>query len=212
MMPRLFVACLLAAWTSAGLFGCGGGPGDFANVNDRLRRENLDLRREAERLNGAIELRVAEIATLRRQIEGATSVVEGAEVPRATALQFGRYSGAMDEDKDGRDEKIRLFVQPVDQKGRFIPVGGRLVVRAVVIGPSEQPTVLAERTFGPVELDEAYRRGVLGAHFRVELPLPQSLPAGETQATVKAFLTDAATGVTLTHEQVVTIRRPSGSR
>jgi hypothetical protein len=199
----LRVPVLILALCCLALSACGG-PKNFTNENDALRRQNLELRDKAAQLQKQIDLRLAEIATLRAKNAAATQpALEGADIPRVVKLRPDRYSGAIDTNSDGTDDTVRLYIQTIDQQGRFLPAAGRAVVQVVAITPGSPPALLAEKAFSPSEFDAAYRTGLTGTHYSLEVPLDTTTPAGS--ATVKITFTDAATHATLTAELPVSI-------
>lgn len=184
--------------------GCAGG-GDFENENDRLRAVNLELQRERDELETKLDLRMAELEAARQQLSADAPPVEGAQPPQLAKIAFDRYSGAVDTDGDGIDDRIRVYIRPLDGQGRFLPVSGKATVRLVTIPETDSPDVLAERTFEPGEWDDAYRSGFMGTHYTLELELPQPPLEGLTQATLHVTLTQGSTGVKLTQQQVIPI-------
>ena len=196
-LPAAAVAALLV------LSGCAGG--GFENENDRLRAVNLQLQRELERVNAQLDLRTREVQVARQQLSGGVQPVEGARPPQLATIAFDRYSGAVDTDGDSVDDIVRVYIQPLDGQGRFLPVSGKATARLVAIPESSPPTVLAERTFGPSEWDAAYRSTFMGTHYTLELDLPQPLPDDLAEATLHVTLTEGETGVAFTQQQVIRI-------
>ena len=184
--------------------GCG--PKNFLNENDTLRAENLKLKQEIEKLNAQLELRASEIKTLRAQTSDKQAIRE-AKPPILVKLNFERYSGALDTDNDNKDDLIRIYLHPLDQHGRVLPVAGRLKMQVVAIQADAPPALLVERTYEPDEFDAAYRTSFMSYHYTIDLPLPESIDPEIKSVTVKAFLTEAVTGNELSHEQVIPIDR-----
>ncbi len=204
LLPALMVAGLLSAAPGC-IAGRIGGSTDLDTVIDDLRKENLALTRQVAELEQALQDRQAHIGTLEQQLRGAQPV-EGADVPRAVAISFDRFSGAVDTNSDTRDAVIRLYVRPRDQQGRFLPVSGTASLQAVAIRPQQEPVVVARQQLTTAQWDGAYRSGVTGTHYTLELPLPASLPRGVKELTVQVTLTDGATGVELSHQSVMAVR------
>ncbi|GAB4194228.1 MAG: hypothetical protein Kow00105_08410 [Phycisphaeraceae bacterium] len=182
--------------------GCG--PKNFVNENDRLREENLKLARQVEELNKQLELRLGEIESLRAEAARERAIKE-ADPPILSGLEFSRYTAALDTDGDGRDDLVRIYLTPLDQKGRLLPVAGRLKLQAVAIPDDAPPALLASRTYEPDEFDAAYRANFTGYHYTVELPLPESMDPTLTSITVKASFTEALTGAVHVKEEVVAV-------
>ena len=182
-----------------GVVGCSS-PNRISRANDRLRRANLDLRRQVDALEQAIQLRLDQINRL-EQIAGKSPAVEGAELVQLTALRFGRYSGVLDTNHDGVDDALRIYLQPVDQHGRFMLAAGSAQLQAVAIVEDQEPRLILKHTFDAAQFHQAYRSGLTGTHYTLERPLPRDLTSGLTGLTVMVAFTDAATGVKLSHEQ-----------
>lgn len=210
-VARLLLAAVLIVTMAIPLGGCRmvlGTPRDMRTENDRLRRENMELRREVEALNDQLEARAGELESLRRQLDRVEAApMPDAEVPTLARLRMGRYSGGVDTTGDGVDDLIRVYLRPLDQRNRVLPVAGRAMVRAVALPPDEEPRLLAERTYAPPEFDRAWRSGFTGSHFTLELELPADLDESIEEVTVRVTFTQARTGVELTTQEGFRIRR-----
>lgn len=185
------------------LTGCG--PKNFVNENDKLRAENLKLKQQVEELNEQMELRLGEIQTLRAKSQGERAIKD-ADPPVLAKIEFSRYSGAIDTDSDGRDDVVRVYLRPLDHQGRMLPVAGSVKFQAAALQDDAPPALLATRTYEPADFDAAYRDNFTGHHYTLELKLPDSLDPAITSATVKATLTEAVTGVVMSHEQIIPIK------
>lgn len=173
---------------------------------NELRVENHQLATQVQTLQTDIDRRLAEIQQLKQQTtpRPADPALANAELPRLTTLKLDRYSAALDTDRDGGDDAVRLYVRTLDQLGRFLPVGGKLSVR-LINAHAQPPTVIAQTTLDPASLDKAYRSGLTGTHYTVQLPLPQPTPAELRQITVVVELTDAQTGATVTLQEALPV-------
>lgn len=212
---------LLKVICMAGLFlttsGCisgrlGGSQPPDVVIND-LRDNNNALQKEVAALQKNIDQRLAEIETLQQQVQGAMPLA-GVTAARVVKLGFGRYSSAVDTDGDKRDDLIKLYVQPMDQQGRFLPATGEATIQAILLRADNQPLPLGQVALSPQAWDKAYRTGLTGTHFSVELPLAgtdstalNTLKKGVHQITVVVKFTDAATGASISHQAVYAVRR-----
>ena len=173
-----------------------GNPARVARENDRLRRSNMELHRRVTELEKERQLRLAQINALQQRLDVPPSIAD-AQLPQLVAVRFGRLSGAIDGDRNNINDTLRIYLQTIDQHGRFMVVAGRAQLQAVAITPGSDPRTVAEHTFEPAELDKTYRSGLTGTHYTLELPLPDPLPPDLTELTAKVTFTDAATGVQL---------------
>ena len=195
MKQLLVVAMLLIS-----VVGCRG-PRNFENENDRLRREVMELQRERDVLTEKLELRLGELESLRAAME-VDNAVPGAEPPILSQIVFGRYSGAVDTDDDDMDDRVRLYLNTLDQHGRMLPVAGRANVQVVAVREAEDPKLLAEQAIDPKAFDAAYREGFFGTHYTLEVDLPADLDVDVESVTVKVTFTHADTGRKLTAEDI----------
>lgn len=182
-----------------------GGTMEADAVINELRQSNLDLQRQVQELQKTLEDRLAHIDTLNQQLKGAQPVA-GTDVPRAVAISFDRFSGAVDTDGDQRDDLLRLYVKPHDQRGRLIPVAGVASIQVVAIRPRQEPVQVARLEVDAAQWEQAYRSGITGTHYTLELPLPRPLPAKVSELTVQVVVTDGATGAELSHQAIVPVK------
>ncbi|MCX5662341.1 MAG: hypothetical protein NTW19_21890 [Planctomycetota bacterium] len=195
---------VLAVIIAIGLFlsGCGHAPRNFFNDNDRLRAENAELRSKADHLAQALALREAEVDQLRHPaslaaVTATQPELAGADPPRFVKLRFDhRFGGAMRVSLAKGDNLVRLYLETLDQQGRFLPVAGVLKAQVVYIQAGKPPLVLGEKSLTARELDDAYRSGITGTHYTVEM-MVKPLPPEATSLNVTVSVTDAATGATV---------------
>ena len=92
------------------------------------------------------------------------------EIARATpvlaGIEIDRLSGPTPSDAIG----FPVFVRTLDGRGRFIQAVGRLDIEVFVddVGATS-PIRVASATLGPLDVREAYRSGVAGTHYRVDV-------------------------------------------
>ncbi len=178
------------------------------NAADAVRRQNLELEKLVSELQEKLDLRTGELESLREQLQrGAASPMPGAISPTLSKIEFDRYTGAMDTNGDGNDDRLRVYVRTLDQHGRLLPVAGRATLQLVQIEPDTPPILITERSYAPAEWDDSYRSGLTGTHHTLEMLLPDNLLPQALDATVKLTFVEADTGTTLTVQQAVRIDR-----
>lgn len=184
-----------------------GGTRDFRTEADQLRAQRMELQREVDQLSDKLAQARGQIEALQAQLRRADQNIDHADPPVLSRLLFARFTGGIDTTGDNRHDTIRIYLHTHDQHGRMIPVTGQATLRAVHIPDENDPRVIAQRTYGPEQLNRAYRSGITGTHYTFELPLPDDLPEDATELTLRVRLTDAVTGAKLTAQQPVTIQR-----
>lgn len=205
MNMRTFVTnlamCLALLW----LVGCTSGPRNFANENDRLRRENVELRDTvAELRDQTANLEYALAIERRRPDSPRANVPEGVQPPLVTRITVGRFSGGFDTDDDNADDAIRLYLNTLDARNRFVPTVGTVSATVLAIPPGEEAVTVATHEFDAQQLEDAYRSGFGGTHYTLVVPIEQTVPEGLTSLLVRIRLTDLLTGET--HETEATVR------
>ncbi|MFO0827738.1 MAG: hypothetical protein U0572_06260 [Phycisphaerales bacterium] len=158
----LALAALLAGCTARALV-----PGPDDAYRDQIRKleaevaalkaSNVELRKGLAAARSASPLD-AEIA---------------AETPRAVGLAIAWGSAIEEDPNDPARAKLSLYLEPRDARGRFVQVAGSLSVSVVSIpNPGDgEPVRVGAVTLSPKELRDAWRSGMLGTHYTVEVPL-----------------------------------------
>lgn len=198
-------ACILAAAVVV-IAGCGvriGGTQSLDRVTHNLRRENASLRDELAKARSTISAQNAQIQALqqgRDQSQPPSPAPPGGApqqqaLPRVASIALGAFSSLVDTTADGRPDLARIYLRTLDQSDRFIPVAGTVQVQILRLQGDQPPQVIAEKSFSREELDAAYRSGLAGTHYTLEIPL--QLGQQDKSVTVAIKLTDAATGVML---------------
>lgn len=210
---------------SMGLAGCRvGGDTSLSKQNDELRRERIELRAQVESLRGEVaEWRAkAEEASRARQAALAPEVL--AAIPRIASIAIGGLSGLTPADPGADAKGVAVYLETLDGRRRFTPAVGTLSVEAVGFDRLIDEPSLAERsregdgsdaartggtvfavrrTLTPGDLREAYRSGVMGTAYEVELPLEKPMRDRSVTLVIRAEFADALTGQVHRAERVV---------
>ncbi|MBM4107860.1 MAG: hypothetical protein FJ255_03470 [Phycisphaerae bacterium] len=185
----LCVACLP-------LLGCRVGGGGIEAENDRLRRERHDL---GERV-AALETERDELRAKVHELNLARGAGLDADaldaLPRVAALEIDGLSGLVPPEPSRDAERVAVYVRTLDGRRRFTQGVGTLTVRCELLPPvgGPGPARSASRTLSAGQVREAYRSGIAGTHYTVEVPL--AVPSSDRRGTlvVRAELRDALTG------------------
>lgn len=188
----------------------------FQTESDHLRARVMELEGEVELLQQREAELKAQLRRLRRAQERLQDLDEPdiAEfVPQVVGISLGRLSHARDLDGDGLPNVLVLYVQPRDSRGRFVQMAGHVRIRAFVLPEnSDEPISICRVELGPGQVRDAYRSGITGTHYAIEVPL--ELPPGideewveQQQATVRVAFIDGQTGLRHTAERTIDLRR-----
>lgn len=201
------VARALFALALAALPAC---KSNLEGVNDRLRGENLDLRKQVEGLAARERELTAKLAeaNLARQAALDPQVLEA--IPRVAGVEIDSLSGFLPGDVSKPVRSVGVFIVPRDGRQRFVPAVGTLSVEARHMPalspgesghPEQEFTLHADLT--PVQLRDAYRSGITGTHYAVEMPLESPLAPRDGTLLLRVTFADALTGQTYASERIV---------
>ena len=183
------------------LTGCSARAGgqDLEVVNNRLREQNLDLREQVAALEQQnAELRIA--LEQKAQANESTAANLDENIPRVTSITLGGLSGFAT-NSDGL--MVRAYLKPEDGRGRFTQLAGRVTLKLVRVPEGDDAETVAERSFEPADVREAYRSSFTGTHYTFELPV--TLPAeraGESWLLIATY-EDIVTGTKLKAEEPI---------
>jgi len=162
--PGLLTLAALVAVLSAG---CASGP---------QRRANARLRDDNAQLQEAINAETLKISELEAQIEALRhthpELAPEALVPQVAAISIGSGSG-LDPSPSDDTTVLQVMVHAVDGRGRPIQLAGTLEVQILQTHAGDAPTLVAATALNGKQVREAWRGGPFGAHWLVEVPLPQ---------------------------------------
>ncbi len=199
MTPPPLALLLLLAALPACTATVGGDGRSLGQHNDELRRSNQQLQQQVEETRRQIVRLEQELKAHRDPRRGGTGPAD-AVAPTLVGVRFARYTGPIDTDGDGVDDTLRLYLRPLDQRGRMLVVGGTFNVQVTRLAADAPPQVLLDRTFAPDQVDRAYRTGLTGDHYAFELPLTPDTLGDARQITVLVTV-DAAGQVAPVAEQ-----------
>ena len=166
--------------------------------HDALRDENRSLRES----NAELTARVEELKTAlaAAEAEGAADGVDPevvANTPAARRLEL--KSGSVVEPLPGQPGRgvARVWLEPVDGRGRFVQVTGWLEV-AITALPTSGPAIpIGEIRLGPAEVRDAYRSGFMGTHYTVEVPVDLAAAGASPNFAVAATFTEGRSRIAM---------------
>jgi hypothetical protein len=142
---------------------------DFTTEADMLREQVMELEQRVE----SLEREKAELqAQFRQRARPREDVPEDvlAATPRVADISIGRLShGRLARDYFEPDV-LRLYINPVDGRGRFVPLVGTLSIHAAVLTNGDAVTI-ARQEMTPEQVRDAYRSGFTGTHYTIHLPI-----------------------------------------
>lgn len=154
-----------AAWCALVVPACG--PKNFDNENDALRREREVLR---DRI-AALELELAEARAKIPATDSPEADAIARATPEAAKVTIARLARLEDADGDGIADRVTLRIEPVDGRGRFVQVAGRIEARVEAVRADAPTREVGRAMLDPEQVRDAFRAGFGGAVYAVEVPV-----------------------------------------
>jgi hypothetical protein len=168
--------------------------------------EIADCRLQVENLQSQIENLSAE----NRQLKGRVQVLSG--LPEEVKLEslrplmrikVGRFSGFYDKDKDGRKEKLIVYIEPIDQEGDRIKAPGTVEVQLWDLNKTADGALLGAWHVDSEPLRKSWFDTLLSTNYRCMFDIPGAAEDLSRSLTVKVTFTDILTGRTFTDQRAI---------
>lgn len=163
------------------------------------------LEQEKADLAGEVEQYRAENEQLRAQIRSLSALPEDqSNNPyEVMTLRIAKISNFFDKDRDGKQEKLVVYVQPIDVEGDVIKAAGTVAVQLWNLNKPDGQALLGQWEVEPAELRKVWFNAFTTG-YRLTFDRPEGLETLSEPLTVKATFTDYLTGETFRAQQVIT--------
>jgi len=162
----------------------------------QLRQEEGDLKAQLEKLQATNE-------RLQEQIKVLSKLPPDSSLDELYGLKklvIARRTGLYDKDKDGKKEKLIVYLRPVDGEGDAIKAAGEVRVELWDLNQEPQEALLAKWHVKPAELQKLWVSGALTHYYRLSFDIAEQI---KKELTVRLHFTDYLTGKVLTAQTVV---------
>jgi hypothetical protein len=171
-----------------------------------LAEEINALREEKKQLAHQIEQSKAENKQLRKQMEVLAELPPEAKLEnlyRLRSVKIGRYTGFYDKDKDGKKEKLIVYIQPIDEEGDIVKATGAVDVQLWDLSREQGEALLGEWRVEPDELKELWFAAMISINYRLTFDVAEIIEGVEEPLTVKMTFTDYLAGKVFKEQKVV---------
>ena len=191
------LVCLMAI-----LAGCENGGRkkiSLANQVERLSQENAQLTSQIEQSKTENK----ELKEQVRVLSGVRAEVKLEDIHTLQKIKIHRYTGFYDKDKDGKKEKLIVYIQPMDRQGDIIKAPGVVDVQLWDLNKNAGQALLGQWHVGPDELKEIWFSTLMGANYRLMFDIAGKVDDFEEPLTVKVTFTDYLTGKVFKEQRVI---------
>lgn len=173
----------------------------------------------AERLTAQNEQLVGKNQALQQEVEQLSSqlaVLQGmpadrvARLVRVAKIQMGRFSLGYDEDEDGRDDGIKVYLVLRDHDHDRIKGAGRVEIEFWDLAAGQEQHRLGSWQFGLEQVNTRWFGGMMADHYRFKLAWPEGARPQHSEITVKCRYEDALTGLSFEAQKVVSVSLAGG--
>ena len=176
------------------------------NDKESLATKIGQLTREKTQLQEQIEQSNAENKQLKDQIQVLSGLPENVRLEnlnRLESVKIGRYTGFFDKDKDGKKEKLIVYIQPADEQGDTIKAVGAVDVQLWDLNKTDGEALLGEWKVEPGELKKLWFATLVTINYRLTFDVTDIIESLEEQLTVKVTFTDYMTGNVFKEQKVI---------
>ncbi|HON90610.1 MAG: hypothetical protein KBI32_03935 [Phycisphaerae bacterium] len=188
--------------TSFLLFLAGCGIGTERKTPEELRAEKLQ--QEKASLKGDVEQHRVQIEQLRAQIRELSALKDKPNNPyELTSLRIAKISNFFDKDRDGIQETLVVYVQPIDTEGDVVKAAGTVSVQLWNLNNPNGQALLGQWKVEPAELRKLWFNSLAITSYRLTFDRPDAVGVFSEPLTLRVTFTDYLTGETFLAQQVI---------
>jgi hypothetical protein len=163
------------------------------------------LEREKAEQAGQLEQCRVQAEQLKAQIQALSALPEGEKknLYALKAVRIVRLTNFHDEDKDGKREKLIVYLEPIDQDGDAFKAAGAVNVQLWDLNEPAAQALLGQWQIAPRELHKLWFNALITASYRLIFAAPVTIETLARPLTVKVTFTDYLTGETFTAQRVI---------
>ena len=177
-----------------------------ANDDTPLVVQMEQLTQQNEQLQEQIDQTKTENRKLEERVQVLSALPGDARVENLYSIQkirISRLSGFFDKDKDGKREKIIVYVTPIDKQGDGIKAAGAANVQLWDLNKANGEALLGEWNVKSDELKKLWFKTVLAVNYRLVFDIPGAVKNFDEQLTARITFTDYLSGKVFKDQKVI---------
>jgi len=177
-----------------------------ADKNPSLVKQIEQLTQDKMQLQSQVEQSKSESEQLRKRIQVLSALPEGANLEnlyRLERVNIGRYTGFYDKDKDGKKEKLIVYIQPIDEEGDKIKATGAVDVQLWDLNKTDGEALMGEWHVEPGELKKLWYATLITINYRLVFDVADTITSIKEPLTVKVMFTDYVSGKVFKEQKVI---------
>ncbi len=176
------------------------------NGKESLAGQIEQLTQEKTQLQKQIEQSEIENKQLKQQVQVLSGLPEDVKLENLNRLEnvkIGRYTGFFDKDKDGKKEKLIVYIQPADEQGDTIKAVGAVDVQLWDLNKTDGEALLGQWKVEPAELKKLWFATLVTINYRLTFDVTDIVESLKEPFTVKVTFTDYLTGKVFKEQKVI---------
>ena len=163
------------------------------------------LRQEKRQLQNQLEQSKSQNQQLKKQVQVISGLPEGKfeGLYELKKIKLTRYTNLYDKDKDGRKEKLIVYIQPIDTENNKIKAGGTVDVQLWDLNKKGDEALLGEWHVGPDELKKLWFDTLLFINYRLAFDVADIVESFDEPLTVKVTFTDYLSGKVFKEQKAI---------
>jgi len=171
-------------------------------------QERVDtLTIQQKQLESQLEQSKAENEQLKKQIHtlsGLPEQLKGENLYHVLNFEIGQYTGLFDKDKDGKKEKLIVYIEPIDEQGDVIKAAADVEVELWDLSKTDGGALLAKwPPVKPDELKKLWFDSMLKVNYRLTFDITDIVKNPDEPLTVKVTFTDYLSGKVFKKQKVI---------
>jgi len=163
-----------------------------------LKQENTNLRQQLAQAGRTLAQQENRIERLQ-----ATSAGQVKNFIAVEKVSLDRLTGPYDDDRDGYDDGIVVYLRPVDADGHVVKAPGTVVVKLFDLNGS-RPMIVGEVKFSPSQLRRSWYGRFWTNHYTVRCPF--AVTVEHSPITVKVSFIEMLTGKEFTAQKACNVK------
>jgi len=170
----------------------------LAEQIDKLNEENSQLQKQIEKVEGEN----AELKSQVRVLSGLPAQVKGENLYHLQRIKISKYTNLYDKDKDGKKEKLIVYLQAIDQDGDIIKATGDVDVQLWDLSKEQDKALLGQWHIKPEQLKNLWFTALM-THYKLTFDVAGKVDEFKEPLTVKVSFTDYLTGKVFKEQKVI---------
>ena len=180
---------------------------DSAYTESPLQERVETLTIQQKQLENQLEQSTAEKEQLQKQLHtlsGLPEQLKGENLYSVRNIEVGKYTGFFDKDKDGKKEKLIVYIEPLDEQGDVIKAAADVEVELWDLSKTDGSALLAKwPPVKPDELKKLWFNSMLKVNYRLTFDITDIVKSFDEPLTVKVTFTDYLSGKVFKKQKVI---------